>query len=174
MIILDNRRDLRLKKKHNKFLSDITLCIPFFSKEINSSSILRSAEVFGVKNVVIIGRAPIYKYQTVGVEKWLSINRYNSYTEFYSSISLFSPLVIADVYGDIDLPDFIFPRESVLVFGSEDGLQSGSIPETWNGGVYRVKIPQYGFCESLNVGCACAIFLYQYRQQWENYRNNLL
>ena len=60
--------------------------------------------------------------------------------------------------GAADLRDFTYPQKTLLIMGSEAEGVSHSLLEK---SAARVKIPMLGEAESLNVGVAAGILLYE-------------
>jgi 23S rRNA (guanosine2251-2'-O)-methyltransferase len=72
-------------------------------------------------------------------------------------------LVSAEVGPDAQsLQQFSFPEKTVLLLGSEGAGVSRLLSEISE---FKVKIPQFGKIDSLNVSQAAAIFCYAYRMQ---------
>ncbi len=66
-------------------------------------------------------------------------------------------LVVTDLRGAVSLPAFTWPERTVLVMGSEaEGVSDTLLAAATT----RVRIPMYGPAESLNVGVAAGILLY--------------
>ena len=58
----------------------------------------------------------------------------------------------------------IFPRPVALVLGNE---ALGVNPEVIAACDHLVEIPVFGYKNSLNVGCACAVILFEILRQWK-------
>lgn len=68
-------------------------------------------------------------------------------------------VVVTVVDDGIPVSDFPLPDRSLVVFGNE---ARGISPAVQDFADYRVTIPKYGNAESLNVGIAVGIILYQF------------
>jgi 23S rRNA (guanosine2251-2'-O)-methyltransferase len=64
----------------------------------------------------------------------------------------------------VSLNKFEYPRQSVIVIGSEGTGVSRLLLEESD---FKVNIPMYGKIDSLNVAQATAIFAYEYSRQLE-------
>lgn len=159
------KRQIMLSKKIDVNYSDLTLCIPLMNKDINNSAILRTAHVFGVKKVYIIGNKKIITSHTAGAHNWINIIRVPTYKEVFGLLPLFS-IIVGDSNGDIPIQHFIWPSNPILFVGNEGGVPDIVLKRA----DFRVKIPQFGLCDSLNVGNAAAILLFHHRQQFESWR----
>src|SRR3989344_3418660 len=160
--ILTKNKLSRLDKwdKMMKAKSDLTLVLPTLKKKPNISHILRTAHVFGVRSVYIVGNENRrVKYNNAGVYKWLDIHYISNYHILFDMYES-TEMILADSSGDIQLESFLWPSNPILFLGREDGFNQEVIKDI----PIRVKITQYGLCESLNVGVAASIFLFHHRQ----------
>ena len=67
-------------------------------------------------------------------------------------------LVATALEGAVDLRKFTYPSKTLLIMGSEaEGVSSSLLEKS----AARVKIPMLGEAESLNVGVAAGILLYE-------------
>ena len=131
----------------------------------NTSAITRSCEVFGIQDMHIIEN----KYKTYvsnqvgkGSQKWLTFHRYNQQehntqacidavrAQGYQIIAT-TPHETSRFVGDFDVT-----KKSAFVFGVEKEGVSKMMLEQADG---HLKVPMYGFTESLNVSVAAAIVL---------------
>lgn len=131
----------------------------------NTSAITRSCEVFGIQDIHIIEN----KYKTYvsnqvgkGSQKWMTFHKYNQLThntqacidavkaQGYQIIAT-TPHENSKFVGDFDIT-----KKSAFVFGVEKEGVSDMMLEQADG---HLKVPMYGFTESLNVSVAAAIVL---------------
>lgn len=131
----------------------------------NTSAVTRSCDVFGIQDLHIIEN----KYQTYlsnqvgkGAQKWLTFHRYNQAEDNTQScidalrqkgyqIVATTPHATSGFVGDFDLK-----KKSAFVFGVEKEGVSDRVLEQADA---HLKVPMYGFTESLNVSVAAAIVL---------------
>ena len=87
---------------------------------------------------------------------------------FYSFSCLGQELVdTLKISSDNSLYDDEIPEDLILILGSEGG---GISPEIISKSTKSISIPMQGSVESLNVGAAAGIFIYEY---FRRYRSNV-
>lgn len=131
----------------------------------NTSAITRSCDVFGIQDLHIIEN----KYKTYvsnqvgkGSQKWLTFHRYNSFEHntqtCIDSVKEKGYQIIATTPHEKSnfVADFDVSKKSAFVFGVEKEGVSEMMLKQADG---HLKIPMYGFTESLNVSVAAAIVL---------------
>jgi len=129
----------------------------------NISAVVRSADVFGWQDIHIIHK----KYQpklshsiAKGAEKWLNIHKHTSTQQTIKHLRKKSYQIVATTphTDDVNLQDFDISKPSAFFFGVEkDGLSDEVLQQA---DVF-LKIPMYGFTESLNISVAAALVMYQ-------------
>jgi tRNA (guanosine-2'-O-)-methyltransferase len=131
----------------------------------NTSAITRSCDVFGIQDLHIIEN----KYKTYvsnqvgkGSQKWLTFHRYNSLEHntqtCIDAVKEKGYQIIATTPHEKSnfVADFDVSKKSAFVFGVEKEGVSEMMLKQADG---HLKIPMYGFTESLNVSVAAAIVL---------------
>jgi tRNA (guanosine-2'-O-)-methyltransferase len=131
----------------------------------NTSAITRSCEVFGIQDLHIIEN----KYKTYvsnqvgkGSQKWLTFHRYNQQDhntqDCIDSVKAAGYQIIATTPHESSkfVGDFDVTKKTAFVFGVEKEGVSDMMLEQADG---HLKVPMYGFTESLNVSVAAAIVL---------------
>ena len=127
----------------------------------NVSAVVRSADVFGWQDLHIIQQKydPKLSHSIAkGAEKWLDIHRYPDTQSAIDRLRKKGYQIVATTphTNDVNLQDFDISRPSAFFFGVEkDGL-SGQVLDQAD--VY-LKIPMYGFTESLNISVAAALIM---------------
>ncbi len=142
----------------------ITVVLENIYQTQNASAVLRSCDCFGVQDVHIIENSNQFNVnpQVVkGATKWLNIHRYNEQTN--NSRTAIKRLksegyrIVATTphRNDVNLNDFdISKGKTAFVFGNEKkGISDIVIEEADE----FMKIPMYGFSESLNLSVCAAI-----------------
>jgi RNA methyltransferase, TrmH family len=131
----------------------------------NAGTLLRSAEIFGIKGV-IFGSNGIEPYNPKVVrasmgaifhldlaiahpEELISLARSHGYT------------VIATSQAGTPLPTFSFPKKPIIAIGNERRGVASWLP-TWD---KEISIPHIGNVESLNAAIAGSILFYIFSQQ---------
>ena len=127
----------------------------------NSSAVMRSCDVFGIQDLHVVEEKygkRIDKEIAMGAQKWVSLHRYDSIRECISTLRERDYQIIATTPhdGSTLLHEFNVDKKSAFFFGKEnDGLSDLVLKEA--DGV--LKIPMYGFTESLNISVSAAIIL---------------
>lgn len=131
----------------------------------NASAVVRSCDIFGIQDVYAIENKftnKVSRHVAKGSQKWLNINRYK---EDGNNTKICIDELRAKGYQIIGttphtdscvLSDFDITKKSAFVFGAEKDGISDYIKEEADG---FLKIPMFGFTESLNISVAAAITL---------------
>ena len=162
--VTEERKEI-FKKVIKERTRHFTVILEDLFQKHNTSAITRSCEVFGIQDMHIIEN----KYKTYvsnqvgkGSQKWLTFHHYNELAhntqacidavkaEGYQIIAT-TPHENADFVMDFDVTE-----KSAFVFGVEKEGVSDMMLEQADG---HLKVPMYGFTESLNVSVAAAIVL---------------
>ena len=128
----------------------------------NTSAVLRSCEVFGLQDLHLIekqtGRRPDRKI-ALGAERWVDLYRYGSTLDCLKTLKSKGYHLVATTpdLNACPLDDFILDAPTALLFGTEkDGLSKDAMRASDS----LLRIPMFGFTESLNISVAAAIILY--------------
>jgi tRNA (guanosine-2'-O-)-methyltransferase len=145
----------------------ITVVLEDIFQPQNASAVLRSCDCFGVQDVHVIENRNEFTIDTevaLGASKWLSIHKYNKNEN--NSLDAVRELkkrgyrIIATTphISEQFLPEFdVRKGKAALVFGSElPGISEAIMNEADE----FLKIPMYGFTESLNLSVSAALALY--------------
>lgn len=141
-------------KRHNFH----ALCVNI-QGDFNIGSVIRNANAFLAKSVIIYGRKQYDRRGAVGTQ---------NYTHFkhvveVENVPRYPIIAIDNVDGAVSINDFSWPSEEfIMAFGEE---QSGLPQEILTIAQAVVYIPQYGSVRSLNVGCASAVAMYDYTRK---------
>lgn len=141
----------------------MTVCAENTFHPQNASALVRHCEAFGVQELHAIEFLCGFQANTHivrGTDKWVDIQRYGSTSEAVAHLKSEGYRIVAATPHTNDLtPDSfdISKGRFCLVFGTE---KQGISPEIMEVADEFVKIPMYGFVESLNVS-ACAAILIQ-------------
>jgi tRNA (guanosine-2'-O-)-methyltransferase len=150
-----------LKKRTRHF----TVILEDLFQKHNTSAITRSCEVFGIQDIHIIEN----KYKTYvsnqvgkGSQKWMTFHKYNEQMHntqaCIDAVKAKGYQIIATTpHENSDfVMDFDVSKKSAFVFGVEKEGVSDMMLDQADG---FLKVPMYGFTESLNVSVAAAIVL---------------
>lgn len=174
--MITNERWNRFQKVLAERTQYLTIVLENIYQPLNASAVLRSADCFGIQNVHIIENHNEFhpdREVAMGSSRWLNIQRYNK-TE-NNSLNCIKKLkkegyrIVATSphINDCSLHDFELSKgKTALFFGTEmEGLTDIVLQEADE----HLKIPMYGFTESVNLSVAAAICLqhlsHQLRQQ---------
>ncbi|MDT0678047.1 TrmH family RNA methyltransferase [Autumnicola musiva] len=127
----------------------------------NTSAVLRSCDVFGIQNIhVIEERNPrrIDKEIAMGAQKWVDVNRYTSTATCVDKLKQNGYRIVAtSPHGNAQLlQEFDISSPAAIFFGTE---KNGLSEDFVNNADAVLKIPMYGFTESLNISVSAAIIL---------------
>lgn len=127
----------------------------------NTSAVMRSCDIFGIQDLHVVEELVskrIDKEIAMGSQKWVSLYRYDTITDCISKLKNEGYQIIATTPHDNAtlLHDFDVTKKSAFFFGKENDGLSDSVMNHSDG---LLKIPMYGFTESLNISVAAAIIL---------------
>ncbi len=127
----------------------------------NTSAVMRSCDVFGIQDLHVIEERLGKRVDSeiaMGAQKWVDIYRHRSSLECVEELRQKGYQIIATTpHGNSTLlHEFDVSKKSAFFFGSEKSGVSDSIMKAADG---FLKIPMYGFTESLNISVSAAIIL---------------
>ncbi len=171
--LLTEERRKKLLEKVKLRTKFITLVIEDVYQPHNASAILRTADAFGIQEVIVIERENKFepsKGVSLGAEKWIEIKRFKKAKEAFDYLKSLNYKILVTVppkkgVDFISLENF-YPQERIaLVFGSE----LKGVSDFW----FKAKdnfltIPIRGFVESFNVSVSVGIILYDLTQKLKN------
>lgn len=160
-IITEERKDrfvdiLSRRTKH------FTVAIEDVFQMHNASAVMRTCEIFGIQELNVIEEKygkTIDKEIAMGAQKWVDINAYNSTTSCLDALKDKGYRIIATTphKDSCYLEDFDISTPAALFFGTEKLGLSQEVMERADG---FLKIPMYGFTESINVSSSAAIVIH--------------
>ncbi|MDW8479093.1 MAG: TrmH family RNA methyltransferase [Xanthomonadales bacterium] len=141
----------------------VVLVLDRLRPDYNVAKIYRSAHAFGAREVHQIAIGPFDPAPAKGGFKHVPTRYWESFAPCRAALEAEGyALILLDPAAPTLLPGFPLPERSAFVLGSErDGL-SGEARQT---PLPRLRIPQFGPVESLNVAVAAAIALYEWLRQ---------
>ncbi len=163
--VSDHKKDF-VERVLNERTRYVTIVLENIYQSQNASATLRTAECMGLQAVHIVENTAKYHLNIrvlKGADKWLEIHRYrtrganNSETCFSKLKSEGYRIYVADPAEDgIAIDDVSIDEKIALVFGNElRGVSDYAVQHA----DAKVRIPMYGFTESLNVSVSVAISL---------------
>ena len=133
-------------------------------RDFNMGTIVRSANAFGIRRVIIIGRRQWNKRGAMATDKYLHIEYIPTTAEFIQQMQREKRHIVAidNVSGSTQLSKTMLPKQAVLVFGQEG---PGVSAELLKIAEQIVAIEQFGSTRSINVGAAATVAMYAWLQQ---------
>ena len=127
----------------------------------NTSAVMRTCDIFGIQDLHVVEEKlgkRIDREIAMGAQKWVDFHRYDSILDCTGKLRADGYQIIATTpheNGQL-LHDFDITKKSAFIFGTEkDGLSDAVL----NSADGFLKIPMYGFTESLNISVSAAIIL---------------
>lgn len=129
----------------------------------NTSAVLRSCDVFGIQDLHVIEEKLGKKMDreiAMGAQKWVTVHRHENANHCMTQLREAGYQIIAtSPHNDSQLlKDFKIDSKCAFFFGKENTGLSEAVLEGADG---YLKIPMYGFTESLNISVSAAIILQQ-------------
>ena len=134
-------------------------------RDFNMGTIVRSANAFGVRRVIVIGRRQWNKRGAMATDKYLHVEYLPTTAEFVERMREEGRSIVAidNVPGSVELAQTELPRDAVLVFGQEGPGISEELIEAAD---VIVAIEQFGSTRSINVGAAATVAMYAWLQRY--------
>lgn len=143
--------------------SSLEIAIENLDHDFNIGTIVRTANAFNARTVYIIGRKQWNKRGAMVTNRYLEVKHFTNLKDFLEYKKGKELIAIDNQSGAKPLHKFKFPRNAILVFGSEaSGISSKLLSHCSS----MVEIEQFGSTRSINVGVAAGIVMYAYVQQY--------
>ena len=145
----------------------VTIALENIYQPQNASAVLRTCDVFGIQDVHIIENDNEYNINprvVHGASKWIDLYKYsdkeNNTLECINKLKEDGYKVYATTphTNDCLIQDIPLDNKIALMFGTELTGLSDIAMDNVDG---FVKIPMYGFTESLNISVSASICLYE-------------
>jgi tRNA (guanosine-2'-O-)-methyltransferase len=152
----------------------LTLVMENIYQAQNSSALLRSAESFGVQDLHIIENEHGFQHHhrvAKGAQDWLTLYRYNETLQNTTTCLTrlkqkgYQIAVTALHRDSIAINALDITKKTAVVLGTE---LTGASQEAIDMADVCVKIPMYGFTESMNVAGAGAVIMEQLTRKIRN------
>jgi len=144
----------------------LTVVVEDLFQSHNISAVLRSCDVFGIQDVHVIENRYPYNVNpeiALGASKWLTIHKYNeANSPIMGAIASlrnrgYRIVATSPHESGYEMENLPLDQKTALVFGTElEGLSREALE---NADAF-VKIPMFGFTESLNISVSAGISLY--------------
>ena len=140
---------------------ELVLVLDHLKAGFNIGKIIRTAEVFGLKEVHIIGTRFFDPYPAKGAIKRVKLLFYPSIKESLKRLIQDDyEVFLMDMNSSHYLHEIALPNRCAFIFGNEEVGPSLEGVDTMS--MHDVKIQQFGQTESLNVSIAASITAYAY------------
>ncbi len=158
---LTERRILLFKEVISKRTLHFTVAMEDIYQMHNTSAVMRSCDVFGIQELYVVEEKLGKKMDreiAMGAQKWVNLYRYNNSEQCLKNLKSKGYQIVATTPHEKAtlLQDFDVSKKSAFFFGKEnEGLSDMVLNEA----DVLLKIPMYGFTESLNISVSAAIIL---------------
>ncbi len=158
---LTERRKELFKEVCSKRTKHFTVVTEDVYQLHNTSAVMRSFDVFGIQELHVIEEKlgkKIDREIAMGAQKWVNIHRHHSTDVCIDVLKKEGYQIIATSPHNnaTELSEFDIAKKSAFFFGKEKGGLSNTVLNNADG---FLKIPMYGFTESLNISVSAAIIL---------------
>jgi tRNA (guanosine-2'-O-)-methyltransferase len=154
------REIIRYRTRH------ITIVLEDIYQPHNASAVLRSCDCFGIQDIHIIENKNKYEVNpdvALGSAKWLNLVKYNKQEnntlQCLTALKKQGYSIVATTPHQDDFTPETFPlgNKFALLFGTE---LKGLTPDALDLADRFIRIPMFGFTESLNISVSAAILLH--------------
>lgn len=146
------------------------VCFENWCGDFNMSSGIRNANAFNAQEVFYMGDKKWDKRGAQGVYNYTEVKWLPTIDDFIKLKERYVIVGIDNIAGACSLRHYHWPRNALMVFGSEG---TGLTPQMIELCQDMVEIPMYGSVRSLNCGVASGIMMYDYTYKldkgiWDN------
>jgi len=143
----------------------LRIVLDHLKPSFNVGKIFRSADAFGVHEILLVGIPWFDPASAVGSFKHVKARFFSAFADAYSALRADKVEVFnLEVQAGPSLAAAQLPERCALVLGNEGVGQSfrrADFPD-----VGALRIPQWGRAQSLNVSVAAALGMYEYCRRW--------
>ena len=140
------------------------LVLDHLKVDFNIAKIIRSAEAFGAAGIHIVGTSFFDPMPAKGCMKRVPFKMTKSFMDSYMDLKAKGHTFYAfDSEATESIYEAKFPEKAAFILGHEGfgfTFNLADFPE-----IKKIKIPQTGKVESLNVSVAASIVMYEYNRQ---------
>jgi tRNA G18 (ribose-2'-O)-methylase SpoU len=140
------------------------VAIENWQHDLNIGSIVRTANAFLAGTVHIVGRRRWNKRGAMVTDRYQHVVHHDTIADLAAwADAMHRPIVAVDnVEGSLDVTEYEFPPDAVLLFGQEG---PGLSAEALDAADATVGIRQYGSTRSINAAAAAAIVMHAWITQ---------
>lgn len=143
----------------------LRLVLDHLKPGFNVGKIFRSADAFGVREVLLVGIPWFNPAPAVGSFKHVKARFFPDFAQAHAALAAEGVACYnLEVDAQQSLVDAPLPESCALVLGNE-GVGQSFRREDFPG-VGALRIPQWGRAQSLNVSVAAALGMYEYCRRW--------
>lgn len=138
------------------------VAIENWQHDLNIGSIVRTANAFLAGTVHIVGRRRWNKRGAMVTDRYQHVMHHDTIADLVAWAGDRPIVAVDNVDGSIDVADYDFPPDAVLLFGQEGpGLSDAAL----DAADATVSIRQYGSTRSINAAAAAAIVMHAWIAQ---------
>lgn len=151
-------RFIEVLEQRTKF---VTVAIEDVFQLHNTSAVIRSCEVFGIQEAHVIENRfgkRLDKNIAMGAQQWVDVHRYENPNDCIQNLRDQGYKIVATTPREnaCAIEDFELTKKTALFFGTEkEGLSEKVIQQADS----YLRIPMFGFTDSLNISVSAAILL---------------
>ncbi|MEQ1736759.1 MAG: TrmH family RNA methyltransferase [Rhodoglobus sp.] len=138
------------------------VAIENWQHDLNIGSIVRTANAFLAGTVHIVGRRRWNKRGAMVTDRYQHVMHHDTIADLVAWAGDRPIVAVDNVDGSIDVADYDFPPDAVLLFGQEG---PGLSAEALDAADATVSIRQYGSTRSINAAAAAAIVMHAWIAQ---------
>ncbi|MCD8102341.1 MAG: RNA methyltransferase [Alistipes sp.] len=156
-------RTARLRSVLEERTRYMTICLENIYHPQNASALVRHCDAFGIQDIHTVEEICRFRPNTnvvKGTDKWITLHRNFRMEDAIADLRTRGYRIIATTPHEGDCPPEEFDIAAgpfAVVFGTEHEGVSDRVKEAADG---YIRIPMWGFVESLNVSACAAIILY--------------
>ncbi|MCC8020105.1 MAG: RNA methyltransferase [Rikenellaceae bacterium] len=156
-------RTARLRNVLRQRTRYMTICLENIYHPQNASALVRHCDAFGIQDLHTVEEICRFRPNTnivKGTDKWVTFHRSFRTEDALAGLRRRGYRIIATIPNEGDCPPEEFDVHAgpfAVVFGTEHEGVSEKVKEEADG---FIRIPMWGFVESLNVSACAAIILY--------------
>ena len=163
---MTEERIVTFKKVLEDRTRHFTVVVEDIYQSYNASAIIRTCDIFGIQDMYSTQRLHpfnVSSYVAKGADRWVDVHKFKKPDSDNTQEAIdamrekgYQIIATSPHYGSTTPSDFDITKPSALFFGAEKEGLSKNILDQADG---FIKIPMYGFTESLNISVSAAIIL---------------
>jgi len=159
-----------IKQELQRTAHPFAVCFENWIGDFNMSSGIRNANAFNAQEVFYLGDKKWDKRGAQGVYNYTEVKWLPTIEDFIKLKDRYAIIGIDNVSGSRSVHTYRWPRNTLMVFGSEG---TGLTPQMIDLCEDIVEIPMYGSVRSLNCGVASGIMMFHYVEYYDRLGRDL-